>query len=329
MKRFCAIMLSIMLLATFIPTMAEEPATEPTIGQRLDAFLEGLSSWIDDTVEEVEKTAGEVSDWANERWDDVQEEAGEIIDWIKDKADSIGKSAEESGKTALEWVEANWKTLIEKSSEQTRGLKSRVDGWWESLSGGAEELFMGLGESWNSLKGDISKYAEIIAIGSQVIVRESLLEAVSLVEDLAAEHEADIPDNIREILDTMKNYAENPETELKLDDQALTEYLNGLGVDDETFKSLLSERFKKRITFLGIEAENACLQEYMTENGLTFSSAARRAQDRLNRYASGALQMTEEEFNQAVSIISNWAKEAGVDEGVLAERILEYMASGK
>ena len=329
MKRFCATMMSIVLLFTFVPAMAEEPTTdEPTIGQRLDAWLEELNTWIDDTVEEVEKTAGEVSDWATERWDDIQDDAGEIIDWIKDKADSFGKSAEESGKSALEWVENSWKDLIEKSSEQTRGLKSQVDEWWDSLSEGAGELFAQFSADWNDLKDNIGKYAEMIAIGSQVVIRESLLETVSLVEDLAAEHDIAIPDNVRQMLDAMKNYAENQDaevTELRMDEQALTEFLGEMGIDEETFQNQLSERFKNRLTKLGIEAESISLNEYMAENGISFSSAALRAQDRLNRYAAGTLEMTEEEYDKAVEILKNWVKEAGIDEEALTQSVLEYM----
>ena len=98
-----------------------------------------------------------------------------------------------------------------------------------------------------------------------------------------------------------------------------------IGLDDDTFKARLSERFEIRLKRLGIEAEAACLSEYMAEHGLAFTSAASRAQDRLNRYAAGTLELTDEQFDQAVDIINKWAKEAGIDEAELAKRIMDYM----
>ena len=333
MKRLIALVLSALLVFTLVPATAEQPAEDDiTIGQKLDAFLEELNTWLDDTVDEVEKTAEDVADWANEQWDSVEDGAAEVIDWISDKADTIGKNAEESGKTALEWVESNWKTLMEKSTEQTRGLKTRMDDLWDSLSSGAAELFEQLEENWNDLKGNISNYAELIGTGTQVIIRESLLEYVSLVEDLAAEHQAAIPDNVRETLDEMTKLSESldkSDAEFKLDDEAVTGFLKELGVDDKAFQELLNERFSQRLTKLGIESENICLSEYMAKNGLRFSSAALRAQDRLNRFAAGTLSMTQEEYDKAVEIVRNWVKEAEIDEEALAKMIMEYMANGK
>ena len=331
MKRIFAIITCLALLLTFIPAPAEEPAADkPSIGQRLDAWLEELNTLLDDTAAEIEKTAGDVSEWANGQWQDIQKEADEFAEWIRTKTDSIGKSAEESGRTALEWAEANWKALIEKSSEQTRSIGSKADEWWNSLNEGAKELFERIGNSWNELEGNVKEYSELIALGTRILIRESLLETVSLVEDLAAEHDAVIPENIRQILDAIKAYAEGPgaeNTELRIDEEALTGFLKELGVDEAAFQAQMNDRFRVRLQKLGIEAENVSLGEMITAKGISFSSAALRAQDRLNRYAAGKLEMTEEEYNKALEIISSWAKDAGIDETELVRKTLEYMAT--
>ena len=62
----------------------------------------------------------------------------------------------------------------------------------------------------------------------------------------------------------------------------------------------------------------------MAENGLTFSSAALRAQDRLNRYAAGTLEMTDEELEKAANIVTEWCNQTGIPEDDLAMEILQY-----
>ena len=161
---------------------------------------------------------------------------------------------------------------------------------------------------------------------TDVSIREGLLEYAALIEEIAEEHSAGIPEEIQGQLDAIRQYAEGEtEADVKLDDGSLESWLSSLGVSPDEMQVQLKERYEKRMTRLSIVAGSTALSEYMTAHGLTFSSAALRAQDRLNRYATGSLDMTEEQIAQAKDILKGWCRDAGVDEKELIRLYMDQI----
>ncbi len=323
MKHITAILLCLVLAASVLPTVAEDSSSTAekwadllnAFGNLFESLSEDASEWAGSAWDEIQEAAGSASEWTQTHYDDLKEAAAEFADGTQSALES-----------AMSWIESNWESLTNEFSEGADDLKARLNDIWDSVSKDAGEFYQNAADKWSSLKGNTALYTKLLSIGSKVLIHESMLETVSLIEDTAAEKQAEIPDDVRAVLDEMKQFAvEQTNMDEKIQDQALTDFMKEIGLDEEAFENQLSERFKLRIRRLGIEAETACLNEYMAENSLTFTSAARRAQDRLTRYAAGTLDLTDEQFDQAVKIIDKWAKEAGIDEAALVQKILEYM----
>ena len=336
MKRLLSVLLSLALVLAMMPAFAEEPVPQTDAEPAPQADTEPAPQTDTDTVgQEIDKLLEELDQWLNGLSNDAQEAAGQAGEWADKKLDELGKGAEKLGQesqaaadSVLEWLEKQWKELTENAGEQADALKGEMSDAWDSLSKGAEDLFSRLNEGWESMKDGIAQFFGKFDQSGKLIVRETILEEIALVEELSAEHEVPISEELRALLDGMKAFAEDPDMELPetpADDKPLTDFLAQIGVDEATFQQLLGERVEDRLTKLGIGAESKGLRDYMEETGIAFNSAALRAQDRLERYASGALEMTEEDVSKAVEILKDWAKQAGVDEAKLTEMILKNL----
>ena len=290
------------------------------------SWLEKFEGWLGNTAEDVQKVAEEAAGWAEEKWTSVRGTAQEAAEWLKSRAAEWGESAQSAAQAAMQWAEANWKSLMSLISEKSGTIQIRINEFWNSMKDSVSRLYENIGEFWSGLKEDRELYSEVISGVTNVSIRESLLEYAALIEDLAAEHGTAVPDAIQEQLNALRQYAMGEtEIDVKLDDEALEAWLAELGISKDELETMFKERFEKRLTSLEIQAESAAISEYMAQHGLSFSSAAKRAQDRLDRYAAGTLEMTEEQYKQAKDIIEAWCKENGIDEKTVIQLFMNYM----
>ncbi len=303
---------------------AEEAGSR--IETQVKEWLNLFGGWLNDTAEDVQKAAEEVSGWAEEKWTAVRGTAQDAAEWIKSKSAEWGESAQSAAQGAMQWAESYWKFLISTFSEKSASLKNRMSELWDSMKDGIRRLYESLTEYWSGLKNDTAAYGEIISGVTNIAIREGLQEYAALAEELAAGQEAEIPADVQAQLDVMKQYGtDETETDMKLDGEIVEAWLTGLGISKDDFEAQFKERFEKKLTRLSIQAESAAMNEYISQHGLAFSSAARRAQDRLDRYAAGTLDLTEGQFNQAKEIIEAWSREAGIDEKELVRIFMDNM----
>ena len=303
---------------------AEETRAE--IETEVQGWLEKMKNWFDSAAEDAQKTAEDAASWAEEKWATMRGTAQDAAEWLKTKAAEWGESAQSAGETAIKWAKANWERLMAHISEKSGILQERLSALWASIREGVRKLYGDISDYWSGLTEDRELYSEVISDVTDVSIREGLKEYAALIEETAEEHGAGIPEEIQGQLDAIRQYAEGEtEADVKLDDGILESWLVSLGVSPDEMQVQLKERYEKRMTRLSIEAGSAALSKYMTTHGLTFSSAALRAQDRLNRYASGSLDMTEEQVAQAKDILKAWCKDAGVDEKELIRLYMDQM----
>ena len=312
-KRFLSILMCLVMALAMLPAAAEQ-TQEMTPGQRLDAFLDALNSWMGEASDEVTKAAETASEWTGQQWQNAKEKVGEAVDWLGSNIDQAGQSARSLGEKAAQWLSENW-----------QGVENWVSETWNTVKGGSSQFFGMAKERLEALEKDAGKLSQVLASSGRIIVREALLEYADMLEKLAAEHQTAIPENIQAAINDLRKAAyDSTSPEATLDEESLKNYLASMGVDKETFEQAYEAGLKKRMISVLVTAENACLSKYMAENGLTFSSAALRAQDRLNRYAAGTLEMTDEELEKAANIVTEWCDQTGIPEDDLAMEILQY-----
>lgn len=289
MKQFLTILTCCVMILTALPAAAESAEPEKTPGQWLDEMLNKAGSWLDNAAEEINRASDEAAARTEQQLDAL------------------------------------------KQSEGYKSAKAFITDTWKSISEGAGQLWNSISDGLDALKKDSDLMDQVLSVGGTTLIREGALEYADTVEALAAEHQAQIPETLQASLDKLRqsvaDLQENNKTEF--DETALEGFLRDIGMDKEAFEKVYGARLKLRMLKVAVEAENAALTEYMAEKGVNFSSAALRAQDRLNRAAAGTLSLSEDELDKAYNILKNWFDQSGLDENELVSRIMKKLDTAK
>ena len=300
------------LTLSLLPACAEESEPSELHREITEAFTR-LGDWLGGAADDAQKAAEDAAGWAEALWDSIREGSAGLTEEVK-----------KGTRELLDWAQQHWQELSDAGVRFFGGVGQWFAEVWGKVSAAVSRFFNDdLGSLLEKFSQDGETMTEVMEHVESIVTRETAEVVSAFVAETAAARDSAVPEAVTAYLDSLLKPAQ--EGGEAPDEQVLFDYLAGLGVDKDAFEAAISERLQQRLVSLGLQAESASLREYMEKHGLSFSSIALRAQDRLDRYASGELELSDEALQHAVDQVDEWSDTAGVDETELALDIIRRM----
>ena len=302
MKRCLSLILVCILAFGTVSATAGEAAKEPGIRQQVTDVFTQFGSWLGGVAESAENALDTAAKWTESHWDEIVETASEIADGAKEAAEN-----------AWQWTNDKWQALLSGGKEMKDGIGAWITETWNSLYGAVQTRFQHLFDIWSEAKLNSDTYSQMFVELKKFSQLLTYRETAAMVEEAAEAAQVDLPEDVRAAIESLRQAAASESADAKLEDPAIIDFLPQVGLDRERFEAKLGKRIEDRALKIAIEAESAYLNDYLSKNGLSFTSPVLRAQDRLDRYAAGQLSMSDEELGQAVTTITKWVDTVGID----------------
>ncbi len=322
MKRLLSLLIVLTVLMSGL-SVAAEGQEDRTYDNSLSNLLSGFGGWLSNAGEAANQALQNAAEWTENSWNTIQQTATDLADNAKNAANQAVESVTGAAGSVWSWIKDQWSSMTGVGSRMSGDTANWFMDVWSRLAEEAKRFFEDMKNRWESWIKTLEEFKQSYEQAMVAVVRISVREYNAMVEELAAAHGADIPEDVRRTLDDLQAKANGQPLDTEPDADVALRFLSELGYDEDSLKTLLETRLKKTILSICIQAESACLKEYNAEHQLKFSSSAFRAQDRLDRYAAGKLDLTDDQIMQASDMITEWAKENGVDIDALGEVILQ------